>query len=73
MKARELTPDERKSIRALHDVGANWPRTLYLASMGGSLVVVSTDDRDFQDGEGPIRSEGILAHINGIPNTGGDW
>ncbi len=41
--------------------------------MGGSLAVMSTDDEDFQGGEGPVRSEGVLAHIDGIPNTGGDW
>ena len=73
MKPRPLTDDERNAISALRRVSRRWPRTLTLASMGGALVVVSTDDVDFQDGTGPERSEGVHAYIDGIPNTGGDW
>ncbi len=65
---------ERKAIAALHRLGKQWPRSLTLASMGGSLIVVRTDDAQFQDGAGPERAENVLAYLpHDIPNTGGDW
>ena len=68
-----MTPEEMRSVRALARVASRWPRSITLASMGGALVVVHTNDDAFQDGEGPERSERVLAHITGVPNTGGDW
>lgn len=74
MQPRALTAEETKAIAALQRVAKKWPRTLTLASMAGSLVVVSTDDDVFQGGGGPERSEGVLAYLGSdIPNTGGDW
>lgn len=74
MKPRPLTAAEKKSIAALKRLAKTWPDTLTLASMGGSLVIVCTDDEDFQGGWDPmLRNEGVLANIDGIPNTGGDW
>lgn len=68
-----LTEEERKAIESLNRLARRWPRSLTLASMGGSLVVVRSDDRAFSDGEGPGRSEGVLWSSTAIPNTGGDW
>jgi hypothetical protein len=71
---RPLTVQEHTAIRALDRLAKIWPRTLTLASMGGSLVVMSSDDEAFQNGEGPERSEHVLHRLgDNIPNTGGDW
>jgi len=40
--------------------------------MGGALSLIHTRDRRF-DADGMERQEAILADIDGIPNTGGDW
>lgn len=59
---------------ALQRLAKAWPRTLTLASMGGTLVVVHSNDKDFSDGWNPeVRQAGVLATIDDIPNTGGDW
>jgi hypothetical protein len=69
-----FTTEERQAVESLRRLARRWPRTLTLASMGGSLVVVHSDDKAFSDGWNPAeRSVNVLAHIDGIPNTGGDW
>lgn len=52
-----LTASEAKAVASLQRLAHRWPKSLTLASMCGSLVVVHTDDERF----------------DGIPNTGGDW
>lgn len=69
----ELTAAERRAIRALQALARRWPRSLTLASMGGSLVVVRTGDGRFAEGDGLERLDAVVADIDGIPNTGGDW
>ena len=71
-EARALTADETRAIKALQRVAKRWPRTLELASMGGSLVVLPTDHPMLPEPEG-MDPEGVVAYIDGIPNTGGDW
>ncbi|XKH58532.1 hypothetical protein LG293_15885 (plasmid) [Citricoccus nitrophenolicus] len=69
----ELTDAESKAIRSLQRLAKTWPRSLTVASMGGSLVVVHTNDDRFDSERTLERHEAILADISGIPNTGGDW
>lgn len=70
----ELTPEEEKAIASLQRLADRWPRSLTLASMDGSLVVVRTaDPRFLDDGGGLDREEAVVADIRGIPNTGGGW
>lgn len=73
MAERELTDAEEKAIARLERVAKTWPRSLTLASMGGSLVVIRTDDERFDSFSGLERQEAVVADIYGIPNTGGDW
>ena len=69
----DLTTEELKAIVKLQKLAKTWPRSLTLASMGGSLVVVKTGDPRF-DAENTVeRNEATIDYIDGIPNTGGDW
>lgn len=68
-----MTPEEEAAVRSLQRLAKKWPKTLTLASMGGSLVVVHTDDERFDYGGSLERQDAVLADISGIPNTGGDW
>jgi fructoselysine-6-P-deglycase FrlB-like protein len=72
----EMTDDERKAIAALQRLAKRWPKSLMLASMGGSLYVISTFDHAFDDevgGHVGVDPDKVLTYIDGIPNTGGDW
>lgn len=64
---------EERAIASLQRLAKRWPRSLTLASMGGSLVVIHTRDERFDADSTDERQEAVLADINGIPNTGGDW
>lgn len=68
-----VAPEESAVIRSLQRLARRWPRSLTLASMGGSLVVVHTDDGRFDSSSSLDRQAAIIAEISGIPNTGGDW
>lgn len=70
---RALTSEEVRAITSLTRLAARWPRTLRLASMGGSLVVVLSDDARFLSDDPGTRQAAVVADITGIPNTGGDW
>lgn len=61
------------AIASLKRLAKRWPRSLTLASMGGALVVFKTDDYDRSDGGDGCDPDKVLADIDGIPNTGGDW
>lgn len=67
----DLTGAERKAVAALRRLARTWPRTLMLASMDGSLVVLRSADRGSADGG--INEDSVVADIRGIPNTGGSW
>lgn len=67
-----LTRQEQAAIAALQRIARTWPRTLTLASMGGDIVVIRTADPRFINDNGR-RDDAVIADINGIPNTGGDW
>lgn len=69
----DLTPEEASVVRSLQRLAKRWPRSLTLVSMGGALSVIHTRDCRFDAGGGMERQEAILADIDGIPNTGGDW
>lgn len=69
----DVTPEEARAIASLKRLAAKWPRSLTLASMGGSLVVVHTNDERFDSAGTVERETAVLADIHGIPNTGGDW
>lgn len=72
-----LSDDERRAIDTLKRLTRRWPRTLMLASMGGSLHVL----RLREDGDHPMRADdrtaidpdAIVCSLPHIPNTGGDW
>jgi hypothetical protein len=69
-----LTEEEFKAIRGLQLLARNWPRTLTLASMGGSLVVFHTGDPRWGKILQGERAEAVLADsFTEIPNDGGDW
>lgn len=71
-----MTSEEAAAIAALKRLAKKWPKTLMLASMGGSLVVVPTYDHAFDneaEGHVGVDQDKVLANIDGIPNTGGDW
>lgn len=68
----DLTDEERRAIAALARLARRWPRSLMLASMGGMLVVVRTEDHMDASGDA-LDPDKVLADVAGIPNTGGDW
>lgn len=68
-----MTDEERRAIASLQRLAGRWPQSLMLASMGGALVVVPTDDHDRADGGDGLDPDKVMADIPGIPNTGGDW
>lgn len=69
----DVTAQEKAAIVALERLAKKWPRTLTLASMGGSLIVVHSNDERF-DTDLPVnRAEAVLFTTLDIPNTGGDW
>jgi len=68
-----ITEEELRAIQALHQLAGRWPQTLTLASMGGVLHVIHTDDERFHDPLRHVRAEAVLDTIQGIPNDGGDW
>lgn len=70
---RALSDVERRAIQTLERLGKRWPRSLMVASMGGTLVVIPTADHERDDGYGGVDASKVLATIAGIPNTGGDW
>jgi|HubBroStandDraft_2_1064218.scaffolds.fasta_scaffold746199_2 hypothetical protein len=68
-----ITEQEAKAIRALQLLARRWPRSLTIASMGGSLVVFHTGDERW-GGMRAERAEAVLAEdFGGIPSDGGDW
>ena len=73
---RLLTREEELAIKSLERLAKRWPRSLTLASMGGSLVVFPTDAPTLEmQGTGfGIDPEQVVCWIGtAIPNTGGDW
>ena len=62
-----FTYAERRAIASLERLARHWPKSLYLFSASGSLVVLKTED---------VRQGDFIedrAHsIFGIPNDGGD-
>lgn len=77
----ELTKQEKSAIRTLKRLEKRWPKSLWLFSAGGSLIVM----RKNSDGEraGVINKDGKMTgqgadsnyeveHIN-IENDGGDF
>ena len=68
-----LDESERRAIASLQRLARTWPRSLMLASMAGTLVIVRTDDERFDDDDNAIRNQAAVAFVHGIPNTGGDW
>lgn len=68
----DLTPEEASVVRSLQRLAKRWPQSLTLVSMGDTLSVIHTRDRRY-DADGWVHHEAVLADIDGIPNTGGDW
>lgn len=69
-----LTDAERKAIRALVTVAKTWPRSLWLYSASGSLLVM----KKTRDGSRPVKSGSpdeafAVGQIFGITNDGGDF
>lgn len=60
------TAEELAAIKKLQLAVKNWPQSLTLASMAGTLVVVHSDDYAFSDGSGPERSQGVIDYIDGV-------
>lgn len=67
-----MTQHEARAIGQLQRLARQWPKTLKLISMGGSLHVIHAADERYAT-EGPNRGDAVLATIHGIPNDGGDW
>jgi hypothetical protein len=63
MDLRDLSPAEKAVVRAAQRLGARWPKTLRLVSVGGGLTIARSD------GEQPDR---LVAAIPGVP-LGGEW
>lgn len=65
---------EQRLIRRLTRLAREWPDGYMLASMGGELCLMRSDDR-FQDDarDGRMDPEKTLWSTTRIPNTGGDW
>lgn len=62
-----LTEEEARAIRSLQRLAKRWPQSLQLFSASGSLIVLHAGhDAD------PLPQDAALAHIEGIPNDGGD-
>ena len=74
MAPRDLTYEEDLAVKALLRLAKRWPRSLTLASMGGTLCVIPTDAEPVGSldlGYG-LDQEAVVTTID-IPNTGGDW
>lgn len=71
----EPTNEERRAIATLKRLAKRWPKSLWLFSASGSLMVM----RARQDGRHALLSNGsvdqdyIVDQVNGISNDGGDW
>lgn len=63
----DLTEEERKAIAALERLARRWPQSLKLFSWSGSLCVIRSDASLLDDPDAAV-----IAHIEGIPNDGGD-
>lgn len=58
-----ITPEEAAAIRSLKRLARKWPQALHLFSWAGSLHVTKRNSND---------QDALIAHIDGIPNDGGD-
>lgn len=69
----DLTPEESRTIAALHRLAKTWPRTLWLYSASGNLHVMrcGPDGGHLMDGDS-VDQRASLTTIK-IPNDGGDW
>jgi hypothetical protein len=72
----ELTQEEQKAIAALQKVAKNWPKSLWLYSASGALVVMKKDANGNRvhlpggaSGYDPNREVADIA----IENDGGDY
>lgn len=77
---RILSVEEQKAIAALKRLAKRWPKTLWLASMSGTLSVMAlgpTGEREYHpvtpDGCGGGLNAAYRIDIIDIPNDGGDW
>lgn len=70
---RDLTPEEKRAIRALQRLAKTWPKSLWLFSGSGTLWVMKYDEHGSRvlDGTG-ADSKYIVDKVN-IDNDGGDW
>lgn len=71
----EPTEAERKAIAALKRLAKKWPKSLWLFSASGSLLVMRArqDGRHALDKFGSVDHEYTLDQIHGISNDGGDF
>lgn len=69
-----LTPQEKKAIKALRDLEKIWPKSLWVFCSGGQLSVLRTDDegRRVMNSLGCVEHDNVVASFD-IPNDGGDW
>ena len=58
-----ITTEEAKAIQSLRRLAKKWPKSLQLFSWSGSLHVIKRNSNDI---------DASIAHIEGIPNDGGD-
>jgi hypothetical protein len=70
----ELSADEEKAIRSLKRLAKTWPKSLWLFSASGTLLVMRAGENGDHvhlpsDGVDPDYALTTIA----IPNDGGDW
>lgn len=71
-----LTSDEARAIRSLKRLAKRWPKSLYLFSASGTLLVVHADENSGglpHTRDGAVDQDYIVDTIEGIPNDGGDF
>lgn len=69
-----LTQEEKRAIASLRRLAKNWPKTLWLFSASGSLVVMRyKDGQHATNWHGGMDQDYAVTIIQGIDNDGGDW
>jgi hypothetical protein len=70
----KLSRAEEQAIADLRRLAKHWPKSLWLFSASGSLLVMKCgpDGQRVHKGEA-FDGRNEVAHITGIPNDGGDF
>ena len=71
----DLTPEEKLAISRLKSLAKVWPKSLWLFSQSGSLLIMryGEDGKEVMTDSGIFDQEYIVPANIDIPNDGGDF